>query len=86
MIRESAIALHPSSSQLPSTVDAWIGSLRRKSPDTYRHSVRTARLAEKTVSSFGLDAREKAALIRGCLIHDFGKAMLPASVLSGGDR
>jgi putative nucleotidyltransferase with HDIG domain len=59
----------------------WAGMLWRKYPETYQHGVRVSILAEKISVQLKLEARDRANLIRGCFLHDIGKAMIPRELI-----
>ncbi|GGH37624.1 HD-GYP domain-containing protein [Paenibacillus segetis] len=64
----------------PDTVK-WVGMLWRKHPETYQHCVRVAILAEKIAVPMKLSSSSKDNLIRGCFLHDIGKAMIPKELI-----
>ncbi|MDQ0089350.1 putative nucleotidyltransferase with HDIG domain [Paenibacillus anaericanus] len=59
----------------------WISMLWRKHPETYQHCVRVAILAEKIAIPLELSSADKDQLIRGCFLHDIGKAMIPRELV-----
>lgn len=59
----------------------WVGMLWRKHPETYKHCVRVAILAEKIAIPMKLSSTSKDNLIRGCFLHDIGKAMIPKELI-----
>lgn len=61
---------------------SWMEFLLRKSPESYRHCVRVALLAEKIAPLLELhETEEIMPLVRGCFLHDLGKAMVPNTIL-----
>ncbi|MFC3750144.1 HD-GYP domain-containing protein [Paenibacillus sp. GCM10012306] len=62
-------------------VSIWMNSLRDKHPETHRHSIRVAMMAEELAGSMQLIEKEKNILIRGCFLHDIGKSLIPVEIL-----
>lgn len=62
-------------------IENWIGFLKLKCPDTYKHCVRVAFLAEKLAPHLKLDQCETKCLMTGCFVHDLGKTLLPEHLL-----
>ncbi|WP_286155087.1 HD domain-containing phosphohydrolase [Bacillus sp. FJAT-27264] len=62
-------------------VSVWMNFLRDKHPETHRHSIRVAMMAEELAGSMKLIEKEKNILIRGCFLHDIGKSLIPVEIL-----
>lgn len=56
--------------------------LKKKSPCTYKHCVRLARLADKFAFVLRLNDIERVQLIQGCYLHDIGKLSTPSAILN----
>lgn len=63
------------------TVSIWMDYLKDKHPETHRHSVRLAILGEELAIAMKLSNKEKNNLVRGCFLHDIGKAFVPVEIL-----
>jgi putative nucleotidyltransferase with HDIG domain len=62
-------------------VSVWMNFLRDKHPETHRHSVRVAMMAEELAGTMKLKEKEKNVLVRGCFLHDIGKSLTPVEIL-----
>ncbi|MFE4713785.1 MULTISPECIES: HD-GYP domain-containing protein [Paenibacillus] len=62
-------------------VSVWMNFLRDKHPETHRHSIRVAMMAEELAGSMKLIEKEKNILVRGCFLHDIGKSLIPVEIL-----
>lgn len=63
-------------------VSVWMNDLRNKHPETHRHSIRVAMMAEELAGSMKLSDQEKNSLVRGCFLHDIGKSLTPVDILN----
>ncbi|MCY9690413.1 HD domain-containing protein [Paenibacillus larvae] len=63
-------------------IKKWVDFLRYKHPDTYMHCKRVALLAGKLADSFLFDLAKKDQLVKGCFLHDLGKAYIPLHILN----
>ncbi|WP_379127882.1 HD-GYP domain-containing protein [Paenibacillus sp. sgz500958] len=63
------------------TVSIWMDFLRDKHPETHRHSVRVAMLAEEMALEMKLSVKDRNDLVRGCFLHDIGKSFIPVEIL-----
>jgi len=60
----------------------WLPRLLQKCPSTYAHSVRVGIMAEKLATLLHLNAEQTRQLVTGCLLHDFGKILVPNDILN----
>ncbi|MEX0664484.1 MAG: PAS domain S-box protein [Acidimicrobiia bacterium] len=67
-------------------VHAFVAALDRKDPSTRAHVVRTGELAMRVGERARLPARELRSLGLGGLLHDVGKLVVPADILTKPDR
>lgn len=63
-------------------IKKWVDFLRHKHPETYFHCKRVAVLASKLADSFLFDLAKKDQLVKGCFLHDLGKAFIPLHILN----
>lgn len=64
------------------TVTALAAAVEAKDPFTERHSTHVSRYAERLARSFGLSARQNAALRTASVLHDIGKIGVPDAILT----
>ncbi|WP_373229200.1 HD-GYP domain-containing protein [Cohnella sp.] len=79
----NALTSFQSSQTMVETLAAnkWMGFLRNKDLDTYRHCLRVANMSKKVAAVFQLAPHVSDNLITGCFLHDLGKIMIPSDVL-----
>lgn len=64
----------------------WMNELRQRHPETYRHCMRVAWLADKLSDRLSISQEEKQWLIRGCFLHDVGKLLIAPEILNSTER
>jgi HD-GYP domain-containing protein (c-di-GMP phosphodiesterase class II) len=67
--------------QMGTEVLRWMGLVKHKHADTYRHSVRVAVLGRLMGEALNLSAQDQERLVLGCFLHDLGKIMVPTKIL-----
>ncbi|MDI3310320.1 MAG: HD domain-containing protein [Thermoanaerobacterium sp.] len=61
-------------------------SLRNYHYETYKHSIRVAKLSYNIANIMQLDIKEKITIYKGALLHDIGKVMIPINILAKPDK
>ncbi|AEF17918.1 metal dependent phosphohydrolase [Thermoanaerobacterium xylanolyticum LX-11] len=61
-------------------------SLRNYHYETYKHSIRVAKLSYNVANMMRLNMKEKIAIYKGALLHDIGKVMIPINILAKPDK
>ncbi len=64
----------------------WLPRLFQKSIPTYEHSIRVGMMAEKIAVFLNFTMKETSQLVTGCLLHDFGKILVPDYILNKKER
>jgi two-component system, cell cycle response regulator len=84
--RISSIQRHrPAPERVRLTADALLTLLDRHAPGVRRHMDRTAALCRPVAERMGLSARLIDVVVRTAEVHDIGKLVLPAELLSKQD-
>ncbi|ADL69679.1 HD-GYP domain-containing protein [Thermoanaerobacterium thermosaccharolyticum] len=61
-------------------------SLKNYNYETYKHSLRVAKLSFKIANMIHLSLNEQLSIYKGALLHDIGKTMIPINILSKPDK
>ncbi|MGJ7045454.1 HD-GYP domain-containing protein [Thermoanaerobacterium thermosulfurigenes] len=61
-------------------------SLKNYHYETYKHSIRVAKLSYNVANMMRLNMKEKIAIYKGALLHDIGKVMIPINILAKPDK
>lgn len=61
-------------------------SLKNYNYETYKHSIRVAKLSYNVANMMRLNIKEKITIYKGALLHDIGKVMIPISILAKPDK
>lgn len=61
-------------------------SLRNYHYETYKHSIRVAKLSYNVANMMRLNMKEKITIYKGALLHDIGKVMIPINILAKPDK
>jgi len=61
-------------------------SLKNYHYETYKHSIRVAKLSYNIANAMQLDLKEKITIYKGALLHDIGKVMIPINILTKPDK
>ncbi|MDE4542555.1 MULTISPECIES: HD domain-containing phosphohydrolase [unclassified Thermoanaerobacterium] len=61
-------------------------SLKNYHYETYKHSIRVAKLSYNVANMMRLNIKEKITIYKGALLHDIGKVMIPISILAKPDK
>ncbi|MBP2071195.1 HD-GYP domain-containing protein [Thermoanaerobacterium butyriciformans] len=61
-------------------------SLKNYNYETYKHSIRVAKLSYNIANAMQLDLKEKITIYKGALLHDIGKVMIPINILTKPDK
>ncbi|MDN5317924.1 phosphohydrolase [Thermoanaerobacterium thermosaccharolyticum] len=61
-------------------------SLKNYNYETYKHSLRVAKLSFKIANIIRLEPKEQISIYKGALLHDIGKLMIPISILAKPDK
>lgn len=59
----------------------WMGMVKSKHLETYRHCVRVAVLGKLVSNSLHMSPQDQERVILGCFLHDLGKIMIPTRIL-----
>ena len=62
-------------------VGRWLDTMSAIHHPTYRHCMLTAGLAAALAATLDLDRHDCLLLVRGALLHDVGKTLVPAAIL-----
>jgi len=61
-------------------------SLKNYHYETYKHSIRVAKLSFKISNIIQLERNEQISIYKGGLLHDIGKTMIPINILAKPDK